>query len=106
VTTGLELMAQHLLTVCGIWRYLIACFLMLPVGLLMGLPFPLGMHYLLENPVQRAYAWAVNGCASVLSAIIAAQIALSFGIPAIAAGATAAYLVAWGAVKKWRAADG
>jgi hypothetical protein len=106
VTTGLELMAQHLLTVSGIWRYLIASFLMLPVGLLMGLPLPLGMHYLLENPVQRAYAWAVNGCASVLSAIIAAQIALSFGIPAIAASAIAAYLVALIAVKKWRNADG
>lgn len=106
VTSGLELMAQHLLTVSGIWRYLIACFLMLPVGLLMGLPFPLGMHYLLENPVQRAYAWAVNGCASVLSAIIAAQIALSFGIPAIAASAIAAYLVALAAIRKWQRVDG
>jgi len=61
---------------------------------------------LLENSVQRAYAWSVNGCASVLSAIIAAQIALSFGIPLIAIIAVFSYLVALGAVKKWQKADG
>jgi len=106
VTTGLELTVQNLLNVSLMWRYLIALLLMLPVGLLMGLPFPLGINNLLENSVQRAYAWSVNGCASVLSAIIAAQIALSFGIPLIAIIAVFSYLVALGAVKKWQKADG
>jgi hypothetical protein len=100
VTAGLELMAGILLNISNGWRYLVAFLLILPVGFLMGLPFPLGMRYLLENPVQRAYAWSVNGCASVLSAIAAAQFAMSFGIPTIAVSAIAAYLVALGAVKK------
>jgi MFS family permease len=100
VTAGLELMADYLLTVSNGWRYLVALLLMLPVGFLMGMPFPLGMHYLLENQVQRAYAWSVNGCASVLSVIAAAQFAMSFGIPAIMAGAFLAYILAFVAIKK------
>ena len=100
VTTGLELTVHYLLNVSLMWRYLIAILIILPVGLLMGLPFPLGMHYILENPVQRAYAWSVNGCASVLSSIAAAQLALSFGIPLIAMCAIVSYLLALGTAKR------
>ena len=104
VTVGLEFMAAYLLNLTGVWRSLIALILMMPVGLLMGLPFPLGMRYILENPVQRAFAWSVNGCASVLSSIAAAQLAMSFGIPSVAVLAVVSYLVAWGAAMKM--ADG
>jgi len=38
------------------------------------------MRYLFDSPPQRAFGWAINGCASVLASIVAAQIALSFGI--------------------------
>jgi hypothetical protein len=61
----------------------------------MGLPFSLGMRYLLNNPVQRAYAWTANGCASVLATIAAAQIALSIGISSIIACAVFAYLLSF-----------
>ena len=74
--------------------YLAAFLLLLPVGILMGLPFPLGMRHLLGSPVQRAYAWSANGCVSVLTSILAAQIALSIGISAILVCAAIAYLVA------------
>lgn len=100
VTVGLEFMAAYLLNLTGVWRYLIALILMMPVGLLMGLPFPLGMRYILENPFQRAFAWSVNGCASVLSSIAAAQLAMSFGIPSVAVLAVVSYLVALGAIKR------
>jgi spermidine synthase len=99
-TLGFELLANYILTCSQVMRYLITLALILPVGIMMGLPFPLGMRYFLDNPVQRAYAWSVNGCASVLSSIVAAQFAMSFGIPAIAASAIVAYLVALGVVKK------
>ena len=74
--------------------YLAAFLLLLPVGILMGLPFPLGMRHLLGSPVQRAYAWSANGCVSVLTSILAAQIALSIGISAILVCAAIAYLIA------------
>ncbi|MDD4072980.1 MAG: hypothetical protein PHY78_11525, partial [Desulfobacterales bacterium] len=67
---------------------------MFPIGFLMGLPFPIGMQYILESPLQRTYAWAANGCASVLASILSAQIALSIGIPAILACALISYLLA------------
>ena len=81
-------------------RYVVSLLVILPVGVLMGLPFPLAMQSLLDHPSQRAYAWAVNGCASVLSSIAAAQLAISMGIPSIAFFAIASYLVAVGAAKK------
>jgi hypothetical protein len=44
----------------------------------------------------------VNGCASVLSAIVAAQAAISFGIPLIAVGGVVMYMVAILALKRAR----
>jgi hypothetical protein len=99
-TAGVELLADHMLKTSRVARYLTAVLFMFPTGFMMGLPFPLGMRHMLESPVQRAYAWSVNGCASVLSAIVAAQAAISFGIPVIAVGGVIMYMVALGAVKK------
>jgi hypothetical protein len=59
----------------------------------MGLPFPLGMRDMLNSPTQRAYAWSVNGCASVLTSIVSAQLALVCGISFILGCAIAAYFV-------------
>jgi hypothetical protein len=59
----------------------------------MGLPFPLGMRDMLNSPTQHAYAWSVNGCASVLTSIVSAQLALVFGISSILGCAIAAYFV-------------
>lgn len=76
------------------WRYLLAIAILAPPGLLMGFPFPLGIRFLVNNAAQRAYAWAANGCASVLTSILAAQIALSEGIAEIMACAALAYVIA------------
>jgi hypothetical protein len=84
---------HYLLRLSGIRRYIAAILLMFPAGFLMGLPFPLGMRYILKNPGQRAYAWSSNGCASVLTSIASAQIALSYGIPYILGCAVSAYLL-------------
>jgi len=89
------LLENHILKASRVMRYLIALFLMFPTGFMMGLPFPLGMRHILKSPLQRAYAWSVNGCASVLSAIFAAQMAISFGIPTIAMAAVLAYVGAY-----------
>ncbi len=95
---GLELLSDYILYFSKLWRYLMALLCMLPVGFLIGMPFPLGMRHLLEYPVQRAYAWSVNGCASVLSAIVAAQLGISLGIPTIMFCGIVAYFVAAAAV--------
>ena len=76
-------------------RCALSLLLLLPLGFLMGLPFPLGMRYILNLPAQRAYAWTINGCASVLAAIASAQIALGLGISAILIFAILAYFLAF-----------
>ena len=99
-SAGLELTTGFLLNLSIIWRYSFALLIILPVGILMGLPFPLAMQSLLDHPSRRAYAWAVNGCASVLSSIAAAQLAISVGIPAIVLLAVFSYLLALWAARK------
>ncbi|MFH2220288.1 MAG: hypothetical protein ABII68_11605 [Pseudomonadota bacterium] len=91
---GMDAAVRQMLGVSGTLGFALPVLFLLPCGVLMGLPFPLGMRCLLNNPAQRAYAWAANGCFSVLAAIISAQIALSQGIPAIMVCAILAYMVA------------
>jgi len=76
-------------------RYILSLVLLIPPGFLMGLPFPLGMRYILNLPAQRAYAWTINGCASVLASIASAQIALGLGISMIMIFAISAYFLAF-----------
>lgn len=68
-----------------------------PLGLLMGLPFPLGLVWL-EAEVQKTgraelipWAWAVNGCVSVIASVLAAILALSYGFTMVLALGAAAY---------------
>jgi len=89
-----ELLVDHILKISAGLQYIVVLLFLLPVGFLMGLPFPLGMRYILNTPVQRAYAWSVNGCAAVLTSIAAAQVAISWGIPQIAGLAAGAYVLA------------
>jgi hypothetical protein len=72
-------------------RLLLVLLIMMPAGLLIGTPFPLGMKHLAADATGRTYAWSVNGCASVLSAVLAAQLAISFGMGCLLVGAIAAY---------------
>lgn len=88
---GLRILLGYIVGQSEVIRYLTAFLVLLPFGFLMGIPFPLGMQFLLLNPAHRAYGWAVNGCASVLTSILSVQIALSFGIAYILVCAVAAY---------------
>jgi len=90
---GIDPLIHKILTFSIIFRYIFALLLLIPSGFLMGLPFPLGMRNLVKNPSERAYGWSANGCASVLTSIVSAQIALSHGIRTIIACAILAYLI-------------
>ena len=51
-----------------------------PMGIMMGIPFPLGLAWLEKRGSSLIpWAWAVNGCASVVAAVLAAILTLSFG---------------------------
>lgn len=55
-----------------------------PLAFCMGMPFPLGLGLLGErSPHLMPWAWGVNGCASVLSAILATLLAIHFGFSVV-----------------------
>lgn len=73
----------------------ITLLLLAPLGFLMGIGFPRGLASLgAARPSRLPLAWGVNGFASVVSAILAAMIALSWGFQAVLACGALAYAVA------------
>ncbi len=61
-------------------RVLISIILIAPLGICMGIPFPLGLRTLgKENSSLIPWAWGVNGCASVLGSVLALIFAQGFG---------------------------
>jgi len=88
-------------------RAVVAVLSLAPLGTLMGLPFPLGLAWL-ENkaPQLIPWAWAVNGCASVISAVLAAILALSYGFTLVLLLGAGAYAGAFIALPlKWSVND-
>ena len=66
-----------------------------PLAFCMGMPFPLGLS-LLGDRAQHLipWAWGVNGCASVLSAVLATLLAIHFGFTVVVVLALLLYGVA------------
>ena len=69
--------------------------LIAPLAFFMGLPFPLALvRVAAARPGLVPWAWGINGCASVLSAILAILLAMSLGFNAVLLIAIGLYLVA------------
>ncbi len=84
-------------------RVALAALAVLPAGLFMGIPFPLGMSSLGRNaPDLIPWAWAVNGCFSVLSPILAIMLALVTGFRTVLIAGAGMYLLAyWVMGRRW-----
>ena len=78
-----------------------ATFLLIaPLAFLMGMPFPLGLSRLAtETPPYIPWAWGINGCASVMSALLAALLSVHLGYSAVLLLAATLYAAA---VLTWR----
>jgi hypothetical protein len=62
-------------------RVLVAVALLAPLGLLMGMPFSLGMRAAAARPgTPTAFLWGINGATSVCASVCGVVIALFFGI--------------------------
>ena len=71
--------------------------LIAPLGFCMGIPFPLGMKRLHVGARELVpWAYGVNGCASVLSSLIATCIAIPYGFRTVILLAGMLYLIAAG----------
>jgi len=75
-------------------RIVIAVALLVPVGMVLGLPMPAGIRLLRASaPQMVAWAWGINGALSVLGATVAIFIAMNWGFGVTLLSASATYLV-------------
>jgi hypothetical protein len=97
---ALPLLFRGLLGAPLAFRLLVTMISLAPLGLLMGMPFPGGLAWLgTRAPGLAPWAWAINGCASVLASVLAAMVALSAGFSWVLAAAALAYAGAWLALR-------
>ncbi len=70
----------------------LAVALIAPLAFWMGMPFPLGLERVAQRlPALVPWAWGVNGCASVLSAVLATLLAMNAGFTVVVLTAIAVY---------------
>ena len=83
-------------------KIFVSIVLIAPLGFFMGMPFPLGVDLMRRhNPNLIAWAWGINGYASVVSAILATCLAIAFGFNIVILLAIGIYLVgAWTAPRR------
>lgn len=77
------------------WRIAAAVLLLGPMGLCMGIAFPLGMRLAAQRALRiTPWLWGINGAASVCGSVLAACIALGFGISAAYWSGVVCYVLA------------
>jgi spermidine synthase len=76
-------------------RILVSVLLIAPLAFFMGMPFPLGLgRVAAHSPQLVPWAWGINGCASVISAVLATLLAMHFGFSAVIVAAVVIYALA------------
>jgi spermidine synthase len=76
-------------------RIITSVVLLAPVAFFMGMPFPLGLQNVSNSsPTLVPWCWGINGCASVLSTVLATTLAISCGFAIVAILAVVLYLIA------------
>jgi hypothetical protein len=85
-------------------KLLVSGLLLVPLGLVMGMPFPTGLRALIHSSPGFSgkepgdsiieWAWAMNAAASVLGSVLAMVIAIQFGLNITLASGAGAYLLA------------
>ena len=85
------------------YRLVASGVLLIPLGFVMGMPFPTGLRALAASPAPEfptssdnavEWAWAMNAAASVLGSVLAMVIAIQFGLTITLACGAGAYLAA------------
>lgn len=87
------------------YRLIVSALMLIPLGFLMGMPFPTGLRALAGSPLSELsvadspdnaveWAWAMNAAASVLGSVLAMVIAIQFGLTVTLACGALAYVLA------------
>ena len=78
-------------------KLLISGLILIPLGFLMGMPFPTGLRALADAAQKNnsiEWAWALNAASSVLGSVLAMVIAIQWGLGVTLACGALAYLFA------------
>ena len=76
-------------------RILMAAALLVPMGVLLGVPLPSGVRAVGgHRPGLLAWAWGINGAMSVVGASVAVFVAMNWGFSAVALTGAALYALA------------
>ncbi len=90
---GLRWLFRTTLSLPHLARTGIAILSLLPLGICMGVPFAAGLRRVEQRlPGITPWVWAINGSASVISSVLAAILALSWGYQAVLWAAGLCYL--------------
>ena len=86
---------QQLISLPDIVKIIISAVLIAPLAFLMGMPFPLGLSRVAQLfPERVAWAWGINGCASVMGAVLATIMAIHSGFLLVVITAVLLYILA------------
>lgn len=77
------------------WRVALAVAWLAPLGVLLGMPFPLGMRIVSTETLALApWSWGVNGFFTVIGTVIAQILSMAFGFQAVFFVSALCYLIA------------
>lgn len=92
---------QALIHLPDVAKIIIAVLLIAPLAMCMGVPFPTGMMRLADTNEQAIpWAWAINGFASVVGAVLATLLAIHLGFAAVVLLAVLIYAAACAALRR------
>ena len=91
---ALPILSNMMLSMSIVARCALATILLLPLGFLLGAPFPSGMRLFSQNAGEEKIPliWGLNGVASVLGSLLAAMGAKYFGFGAMLGVGAAVYV--------------
>ncbi len=79
-----------------LWRIAISAALIAPLGILLGMPFPMGLSIVANRSSALVpWAWGVNGFFTVIGSVGAMMLGMILGFKAVLAIAGGCYLAAW-----------
>ena len=92
---------RQFLSVSFPMRMALSILFILPAGFFMGMPFPIGLSWTARHhPEFVAWAWGINGYATVIGSVLSVILALNFGFHAVLIIACLIYLLAFVMLKK------
>ncbi|MFQ5599047.1 MAG: hypothetical protein ACE5G2_00680 [Candidatus Krumholzibacteriia bacterium] len=95
LTFGVPQLTRALIGMPHVGRLLVAIAIIAPIAFLMGMPFPTGIRAVAaSNPAHVPWAWAANGCASVVGSVCAVLGAMASNFSTMLVTACVIYFLA------------